>query len=371
MDELQDEIIVGSTLVLLSSSLLHMGESIEQIIDIRRAMVYGATSQLFGQYITAKTSADQWVVHGLRGYTAGLFFKSMFGLNEYKYRLKVDIDILSKIDIDLPPLHALTPEDLEHANNAKLLELKSPLIFYMLERLMNKGAMQKVINRLFVIAISDELPMGISTSNLLRIIKKVSSKEWRYFFVQWAHNPRIPKFSCQYSFNRKKNTINLNIRQEKSSTQEHTFQGNLTVRVHEPEGVYDHVVKIETAEQKYELAYHTKYRRTKSNKKSKALQMKVEAEQEEKEKEAGLRSPTSDEELDEELVTESNNFGEWGDPDEEDSVMNNRPIAWIRVDPDTDWVGTFKFHQSDHMWATQLAKDKDVTAQYEVGSVYP
>jgi len=49
MDELQDEIIVQSPLVLLSSSLLHMGESIEQIIDIRRAMVHGATSQLFGQ----------------------------------------------------------------------------------------------------------------------------------------------------------------------------------------------------------------------------------------------------------------------------------------------------------------------------------
>jgi len=80
-------------------------------------------------------------------------------------------------------LHALTPEDLEHANNAKLLELISPLILYMLERLMNKGAMQKVITRLFVIAIYDELRMGISTSNLLRIIKKVSSKEWRYFFV--------------------------------------------------------------------------------------------------------------------------------------------------------------------------------------------
>jgi len=38
--------------------------------------------------------------------------------------------------------------------------------------------------------------------------------------------------------------------------------------------------------------------------------MKVEAEQEKKETDAKLRSPTSDEELDEDIVIESNNLGD-------------------------------------------------------------
>lgn len=41
-------------------------------------------------------------------------------------------------------------------------------------------------------------------------------------------------------------------------------------------------------------------------------------------------------------------------------------IDWIRIDPENEWLAIKSFAQADYMWVSQLEKDKDVVAQFEV-----
>ena len=39
---------------------------------------------------------------------------------------------------------------------------------------------------------------------------------------------------------------------------------------------------------------------------------------------------------------------------------------WIRIDADLEWIAAIAFDQKDYMWVSQLQRDRDVVAQYEV-----
>ena len=37
-----------------------------------------------------------------------------------------------------------------------------------------------------------------------------------------------------------------------------------------------------------------------------------------------------------------------------------------RIDADLEWIAAIAFDQKDYMWVSQLQRDRDVVAQYEV-----
>jgi len=122
------------------------------------------------------------------------------------------IDPLSNPDF-LPYLH-YHPDDDCVAARSELISLKSSLVLHMLDRKMGKGHLQKVINKIMVSAISNDLTAGISTQFFLRLCRKVSGKvELKSFSEQWIYGSGTPRFSFSYNFSRKKMMIEFKFQQ--------------------------------------------------------------------------------------------------------------------------------------------------------------
>ena len=220
-------------------------------------------------------------------------------------------------------------------------------------------------------AISGELTTGLSTHNFLKLLKKTSGKDLKEFSDQWIYGAGSPKLDCSYTFNRKKNIIELRVEQDRSRVK---FVGNLIVRVHEPDGTFDHVVQIDDWSHRFSLLYRTKYKRLRNNKKAQMREEKMQRELEEREKAEGLRPPPGteqDEDMclnDPELQAELRKadwIKEGAGDGEQDAVVMNYSILWIRLDPDMELLLDISFKQADYMWNQQLTKDKDVVAQYD------
>lgn len=179
------------------------------------------------------------------------------------------------------------PSTYEQFLQHKPLRLKSLLIIHMLEKSLGRSLLQKVLNNLMLSGISGELGQGVSTDRFFRLVKKLSGKHQQldYFCRQWVFRPGLPRVRAWQHFNRKKNLIELRIQQldrlnddtaspkgiQSFSDPSQTlplYNGNLTIRVHEPEGTFDHVVRLDDKLHLFELNYHTKYRRLRQQKKN-------------------------------------------------------------------------------------------------------
>ena len=55
---------------------------------------------------------------------------------------------------------------------------------------------------------------------------------------------------------------------------------------------------------------------------------------------------------------------DWTEEDEQN--MAGQTYEWIRIDADFEWIAAIAFDQKDYMWVSQLQRDRDVVAQYEV-----
>ena len=51
--------------------------------------------------------------------------------------------------------------------------------------------------------------------------------------------------------------------------------------------------------------------------------------------------------------------------------MAGQTYEWIRIDADFEWIAAIAFDQKDYMWVSQLQRDRDVVAQYEVRVTKP
>lgn len=364
--------MTGCGICLFDSNILLNESIIDQTVETRRLLVRSLAMQWFGQYLFPSNWADYWLIIGLANYVAGLFVRKLYGNNEYRFRMKKDMERVHELDVNRPPLYCANVTDAplyEDAWNDEFLNLKAPIVIYMLERFLGKNFMQKVINKTLVSAISGELTSGISTHYFLKQLKKTSGKELKPFPDQWIYGNGTPRLTCSYTFNRKKNLIELVFEQDRSRVKYH---GNLIVRVNEPDGTFDHIVQIDDWSHRFDLLYHTKYKRLRNNKKAQMRDAKLQRELEEREKAEGLRPPPgteADEEMcqnDPELQAELQK-ADWirDSHGDQETIVMNYAILWIRLDPDLELLCEVSFTQADYMWNQQLTKDKDVVAQYD------
>ncbi|KAI8929013.1 hypothetical protein BC831DRAFT_433969 [Entophlyctis helioformis] len=311
---------VGASFPFSSFKLVFVEECIAPVVT-------GATVVL--------TRTDVWVIVGFVNWMAALLMRKMFGVNEFKYRLRKDTERVCILDVNQPPLcpdvetlgsigddgapyaasissmmiQSYSPNDDPASARAELVMLKSPLVLNMLEKRMGKGLLQKLANKLMISAMSGELPTGLSTTSFLKMVRKTSGRlEIKEFAEQWIYRSGCPIFTIRYHFNRKKMVIELKIKQD--CTNEgmvggtSIFSGPFTVRVQEPGGTFD--TELQQLQQQQQL--------------SAELQI--------------------------------------AEPD-------RITFEWIRLDPDAIWVCTKTFEQEDFMWHALLRKEKDINAQCE------
>ena len=200
---------------IVSNHLLHGDDAVEQVYDSRQSLSHALACQWVGINIIPKTWADVWLVNGLGLYITALFLRRLFGNNEYRFRLRRDMDRVVRQDTGtMPPL--CCPNALEPPDGAVLsfTNIKAPLVLYILDRRLAKSGtalgLSRVLPKIFLSAISGEMTNNtISTHSFLRTCRKVSAVDVRSFSDQWIYGSGCPLFNFHATFNKKKMAVEL------------------------------------------------------------------------------------------------------------------------------------------------------------------
>ncbi|TFK17374.1 TATA-binding protein associated factor Taf2 [Coprinopsis marcescibilis] len=389
VDELPNQRFDSATLSLVTADLLHGDDAIDQALEARHALSHALACQWAGVNIIPKTWSDSWLINGLSLYINGLFLKKLFGNNDYRFKLKKDMQRVLEWDVGVvPPI--CQPQILDPPDSATLpfINLKAPLVLHILDRRLGKSGtslgLSRVLPKVFLSAISGELQNNaLSTHAFLRTCRKVSGVDLRSFAEQWIYGSGCPSFGFSATFNRKKMAVEITMRQEAPAykVMEHNevhkallkpvsfFEGQMTIRIHEADGTpYEHVLDIRSPFKRYEVPFNTKYKRVRRNTKrylarQAAAQAAAEGDAEAAEAMGMIDMGFGLEIWEKERERENWKVADWTEEDE--AIMSGATYEWIRIDADFEWIANMKFEQPDFMWVSQLQRDRDVVAQLE------
>ncbi|KAG8236645.1 hypothetical protein J437_LFUL016337 [Ladona fulva] len=188
--------------------------------------------------------------------------------------------------------------------------------------------------------------MLISTNAFTRAIFTVTGKDMSGFVDQWVRTGGHARFHLSFVFNRKRNTVEVEVRQEGVASSEsgvsgssikgvRKYVGPLLVTLQELDGTFRHTLQM------HHVCQHL-------------VPKNLSAEQEERMLMTGdnIAAVDVDPTLLDRLIT--------GDKTSADS-----PVLWVRVDPDMTLLRWASVEQPDFQWQFQLRHERDVVAQLE------
>ncbi len=341
----------------LSATGLCDGTIIDAHLVTRRLLAERLASQYFGVRLQPSVYArDQWITLGVATYLAKAMVRIFHGNNDYRYGLRRDLDELAAIEPGREALYDALADCAGQVGVLALLPgdrrwfyLKSYLAITVLEHRLEKGALQRILSHLYhdlcgaseaaattatttttTTATRKQATLAatptIETRAFFRAVRRISGKDVRSFAEQFIYSAGCPQFSCSFVFNRRRSTIEVDLKQSTPGLPDRKVSGSLLIRVHEVEGVFDHSVHIDDFSHHFELPIHAKAKKIKRKKKA-----------------TGEAAGEADE--------------------EEDAFI--LPLSWVRLDPEVEWIASLQTHQSEGMLIEQLRNDRDVIAQYE------
>ncbi|KAG8714750.1 hypothetical protein FRC11_007261 [Ceratobasidium sp. 423] len=406
-------------LVLLPSALLHSPAYIDAEFDARLALAHALAAQWAGVHIIPRTPADTWLVLGLQGYVAGLCIRKMMGNNDWRYRLKVDAARCVALDDgSFPPISNPTCA-------RAFVRLKAPLVLHTLDRILSAhGGLGRVLPKIFLSALSGELAQNaLGTTAFVRMCRRLGGGnsgssgsgsggggvggEVRVWARQWIYGSGSPRFYVSAGFSRKKMAVELVVEQRCVAWERNNpanappvnvdynpiknFEGQMTVRIHEADGTpYEHVLDLRDGRTRFEVPFNTKYKRVRRRRRGEAPVLLETANG--TTTSAGATGADGEQEL---IIGGGAVFeyAAWEDPsaraawhveefEDAEPAPHTGPIPfnpnsgtaagneetayeWIRLDPEMMWVARIELKQSGVMWASQLARERDVGAQME------
>ncbi|KAI0639863.1 hypothetical protein C8Q77DRAFT_1083269 [Trametes polyzona] len=393
VEELPTQRYDAATLSLVTVDMLHGEDAIDQVYEARHALSHALACQWIGVNIQQKMWSDTWLVNGLGLYITGLFIRKLFGTNEYRYRLKKDMERVIELDNgSMPPICQPQTLDPPDAANLPFINLKAPLVLHILDRRLGKSGtslgLSRVLPKLFLSALTGDMPNNLlSTHSFLRMCRKVSGIDPRSFAEQWIYGSGCPTFGFSASFNRKKMAVEITMRQDAPAYKVHEnneigkllmkpvpfFEGQMTIRIHEADGTpYEHVLDIRSPFKRYEVPFNTKYKRVRRNTKRYLARQAAAQAAAEGDADAAAAMDMVDmgfglEIWENEQERENWKVADWTEEDEQN--MAGQTYEWIRIDADFEWIAAIAFDQKDYMWVSQLQRDRDVVAQYEAIAV--
>ncbi|XP_017100570.2 transcription initiation factor TFIID subunit 2 [Drosophila bipectinata] len=367
VDELDTDISAYATMSIASVNLLHSIAIIDQTYVSRTFMSRAVAEQFFGCFITSHHWSDTWLAKGIAEYLCGLYSRKCFGNNEYRAWVQSELARVVRyeeqyggiiLDCSQPPAPlpvsstnpaaaASKQQEIVHYFPIKSLHTVSPkyveamrrkahLVIRMLEHRIGQELLIQVFNKQLALATnaaSTKIGAGlwsqllISTNIFIKAIFTVTGKDMSVFMDQWVRTGGHAKFSLTSVFNRKRNTIELEIRQDFVNQRGvRKYNGPLLVQLQELDGTFKHTLQIENTLVKADITCHSKSRR---NKKKKI-------------------PLCTGEEVDMDL-----------------SAMDDSPVLWIRLDPEMILMRDLIIEQPDFQWQYQLRHEKDVTAQFQ------
>lgn len=366
VDETHEDYRAYATMSILSVNLLHSAVIIDQVYITRRVMAQAIAEQFFGCFISMQNWSDMWLNKGISQYLCGLYCKKSFGNNEYRELVQSTLFDVVRYEEEFggivldpsqppapPPVGSNPPQTTQKTNEEKFyfsirnLHTMSPmyieasykkafLVMRMLEHRIGLELLLQVFNKQLSLATNaaqQKIGSGlwghmlISTNVFTKAIFTVTGKDMAVFIDQWVRTGGHAKFHLTSVFNRKRNTIELEIRQDATTSLGiRKYVGPLLVTLQELDGTFKHNLQIENIVVKADITCHSKSRR---NKKKKI-------------------PLCTGEEVDMDL-----------------SAMDDSPVLWIRLDPEMTLLRSVVIEQPDYQWQYQLRHERDVTAQIE------
>ncbi|CAH8829628.1 unnamed protein product [Trichobilharzia szidati] len=380
-----------ASLIIFSVDLLHSPRIIDQAIETRKVLSIAVAHQFFGCFLIMDTWCDAWLTYGLAGYLSGLYRKRVFGNNEYRRNILDEMHFITEFEnmrygivldpskssskstyFDLSSSHLVSPDYL--AAYVK----KSHLVIRMLELRLGQPVLLQVLNKLLVLArlstksilsvtdqnqseldglsryseiddniispcpntqpqrnlnvppcLSDEHRANIllSTASFRRIISMVTGQDIRNFLNQWVCRSGHVRLFAKFHFNRKRNVVELELKQDLQSRGTLNYTGPITVMLQELDGAFMHTFKLEEGRMSRDLPCHSKSRKHRKKKISLA----------------------NGDEVDMDLAR----------------IDPESPLLWLRIDPDLAIIHSIHVDQPDFMWHLMLAHDRDCLGQLE------
>ncbi|ELT93532.1 hypothetical protein CAPTEDRAFT_221667 [Capitella teleta] len=341
-----DEAMPYATLTLFSTNLLHTKNIIDQIPITRQHMANGIAAQFFKCFISMNSWYDCWLPKGITGYLGGLYRRKAFGNNEYRHWVGQELEAVRAYENEVGPI-VLDPSvsketpalyfSIYHPHTispryADIYARKAALIIRMLELRLGRELLLQVLNKLLAVATQvaqQKFYLGTWYNMLLstpaKAISTVTGKDIQPFIQEWVQQGGHARFFGQFVFNRKRNIIELELKQEWTTKGALRYVGPLTVVLQELDGTFNHTFKIEENKTKFEITCHSKSRRHKKKK----------------------IPLCTGEEIDMDL----------GDTDADS------PVLWMRIDPEMFILRSVQLEQPDFMWQYLLRYERCVVSQ--------
>lgn len=236
VDQLDCKYQSFATLSVFSINLLHSKKIIDQTFLTRKVIARAIAEQFFGCFISMQSTNDAWLTRGIAEFLAIDYYKKAFGNNQYRYLVKKAMEKVIKYEqqfrpIILDPKKTKTDDGYFYIRNFhtfspiynKMHHTKSFLIVRMLENYLGRELLLQVFIKMMSLAqnaapqphtLGTWVHLHISTSYFIWAISTVTGKNIDTFLKQWVYQGGHVKFTGSFVFNRKRNTVELEIKQK-------------------------------------------------------------------------------------------------------------------------------------------------------------
>mmetsp|Transcript_36976 Transcript_36976/g.59846 ORF Transcript_36976/g.59846 Transcript_36976/m.59846 type:complete len:1107 (+) Transcript_36976:80-3400(+) len=351
LDDAYDSASFAANMSIFSSGLLHTDRAIEQVFRSRTKIALNFISSNLSYLASVKSWSEWWVMLGASGFLCNEYVRQAFGNNEHKWRLYQQRQRVFDRDDGSVVLGGL---ELTHPTDAssKVIVDKATVLFHVLEKRVGSEPFRKVMRRIFAVdalAPADEDGNAsaerrfalLSSKSLVKTIKRVTGVDLKTFEAQFIQEAGCLDLQCVIWFNRKKHVTELVLKQATVGRPERKATGPLTVRVHETEGTYDHLVSVDDDIQDASFACHSRLRKMRKLKRPKYQLAN-----------ANANANNADGNADDDAEQQSN-------------VKLESAILWVRIDPEMEWLVRLNIRQPEPMWARELLYDKDIIGQIQ------
>ncbi|KAL6715989.1 Transcription initiation factor TFIID subunit 2 [Lecanora helva] len=395
VDELERDVLDTGSLSICSSRLLFPEDIIEPLNRVTRQLVHALAVQWIGINIVPKDPSDSWVVVGVAFFITDLFMKKLTGNNEYRYNQKLAADKVVELDVNRPSLSDLGGVINLDASLLSFMELKAPLVLFILDRRLTKAGhsagLSRIISRVFLNAKVGDFSNGaLDAPYFMKTCEKLGHMKLDVFYTQWIEGAGCPRFRVTQRFNKKKLVVEMLIQQTQSENVKESniesttfmrdvkedrhhiyagpvqpsFTGPMTIRIHEADGTpYEHIVEIKDAKTSFEIPYNTKYKRLKRSRRQKERATIGSG----MDSYGGVGDDILLYSLGDVLQSEEEvkdwRLDDWSKEDED--RMSQESYEWIRMDADFEWICKMSLQMQSYMWVSQLQQDRDVVAQLD------
>uniref|UniRef100_A0A1I8BYC7 Transcription initiation factor TFIID subunit 2 n=1 Tax=Meloidogyne hapla TaxID=6305 RepID=A0A1I8BYC7_MELHA len=350
VDQTPDELTTYSGLSIFSLNILYHKKILDTVQHMRQILAKAVAQQFFGCFVTSKDFSELWLIGAISSFITGIFVERFFGTCEFLFQIQKFLKDSCEYEARFGPITLRSKsEEFEESSSDRLLpELcsllyletlfkRGHLILRMLDKRLPKEQFIKVLQRILSIGMQNTQNLNkpaewsqllISTKSFMGIVTDVTGQEFPSFIEQWIDVGGHVEFHVSHAFNRKRNVIELELRQAVPTPIGcQRYAGPLTIVVQEIDGHFVHTVQVDAAVSKHDIQCHSKGRKLKRKKVILGTGEEVEMD---------LSQMDAD-----------------------------SPILWIRVDPEMLLLRQISMTQPFYQWEFILLYERDVLAQQQ------